>query len=268
MTQTITSKLTDVQKKFWTQNSYLHIPGLFKDRVNEMSQWIDDMSKWEQSINKWMCYYEMDRPEQLSRIENFIPYHPGMKDIFTGDTIINLISELMGEQAVLYKERINFKSPGGGPHAAHQDGVAYEQGKNAAFDPDINPYLSILISIDEATEQNGCLQVVPEWPVENLDILPMESPFPDRPDYMKIKQDLEDELTWRKLPTQPGDALIFTERLPHRSEPNLSDLTRRIIYGVYNPLSAGDKREQYYLDKRKNPNDPRYMVGNPHAKVE
>lgn len=265
MTQTITTKLTESQKKFWSENSYLHIPGLFRDRVKEMGKWMDEISNWEQGLDQWLCYYEMDNPSQLSRIENFIPYHQGMKEVFTGPTVVDLISELMGEQAILYKERINFKSPGGGPHAAHQDGVAYEQGENAAFDPNIKPYLSILVSIDEATEENGCLQVVPDWPVDHLEILPMEAPFPDRPDYMKIKQTVEDKLTWQKLPTKPGDALVFTERLPHRSEPNLSDKTRRIMYGVYNPISDGDKREKYYKDKRKNPNDPRYMVGNPHA---
>ncbi|MEP1781812.1 hypothetical protein, partial [Reichenbachiella sp.] len=118
MTQTITTKLADSQLKFWKENSYVHIPGLFKDRVDQMSGWIDEISTWKPSMDQWMCYYEMDNPEQLSRIENFIPYHAGMKEIFTGDTIVSLISELMNEQAVLYKERINFKSPGGGPHAA------------------------------------------------------------------------------------------------------------------------------------------------------
>lgn len=265
MPQAITKTLTKEQLTFWNEHSYIHIPGLFKERADEMSQWIDEISDWEPSMNQWMCYYEMDNPEQLSRIENFIPYHGGMKEVFTGSTIINLITELMGEQAILYKERINFKSPGGGPHAAHQDGVAYEQGANAAFDPEIKPYLSILVSVDEATEENGCLQVVPNWPLDSLEIIPMEAPYPDKPHYMKMKQSIEDSLTWKKLPTQPGDALIFTERLPHRSEPNHSDKTRRIIYGVYNPLSDGDKREKYYADKRQNPNDARYMVGNPHA---
>lgn len=266
MTQVNTQLLTEEQVKFWKKNSYIHIPGLFKERINELSHWIEEISNWKPDFDKWMSYYEMDNPSQLSRIENFIPYHEGMKEIFTGQTIINLISELMREPAILYKERINFKSPGGGPHAAHQDGVAYEQGENSAFDPNITPYLSILVSVDEATKENGCLQVVPNWPLDSLEIIPMEAPFPERPEYMKIKQSIEDSLTWKKLPTKPGDALIFTERLPHRSEPNLSDKTRRIIYGVYNPLSdGGDKREKYYADKRKNPNDARYMVGNPHA---
>ena len=265
VSQVTTKTLTENQLKFWRGHSYLHIPGLFKERAHEMSSWIDEISKWGSNMEKWMCYYEMDNPDQLSRVENFIPYHKGMEEVFTGPTIIDLITELMGEEAVLYKERINFKSTGGGPHAAHQDGVAYEQGANTAFDPSIKPYLSILVSVDEATEENGCLQVVPNWPLDSLEIIPMEAPYPDKPYYMKMEKSVEDSLTWKKIPTQPGDALIFTERLPHRSEPNLSDKTRRIIYGVYNPLSDGDKREQYYADKRKNPNDARYMLGNPHA---
>lgn len=266
MSQTVTKKLTEEQIQFWKENSYVHIPGLFSEKVGELSEWIEEIANWGSNMEQWMCYYEMDNPSQLSRVENFVPYHEGLKEIFTGPVVIDLISELMDEQAILYKERINFKSPGGGPHAAHQDGVAYEQGTNASFDPNIKPYLSILVSVDEATEENGCLQVVPNWPLDNLEILQMEAPYPDKPSYMKIKQSIEDELTWKKLPTKPGDALIFTERLPHRSEPNFSDKTRRIIYGVYNPLSdGGDKRAKYYEDKRRNPNDARYMVGNPHA---
>lgn len=39
-----------------------------------------------------------------------------------------VVSSLMGEKAVLYKDPINFKLLGGGAHAAHQDGVACESG--------------------------------------------------------------------------------------------------------------------------------------------
>jgi len=257
--------LTESQIQFWKENSYLHISGLLANQADDLSNWVNEVSQWETRMDKWMCYFEMNNPSQLSRIENFLPYHKQLSDVLTGERIVGLVSSLMGEKAILYKERINFKSPKGGPHAAHQDGVAYEQGANDSFDSSVKPYISILISVDEATEDNGCLQIVPDWPLDDLNILPMEAPFPDKPHYMKIKQSVEDELTWKKLPTKPGDVLFFSERLPHRSAPNLSNKTRRIIYGVYNPLSIGDKRIKYYKDKRKNPNDARYMVGNRHA---
>ena len=229
---------------------------------------VDEVASWKDDYSKWLRFYEMDDPAKLSRVENFIPYHEGLKEILNGQKMVNLVSELMGTEAVLYKERINFKYPNGGAHSAHQDGVAYEQGMKLQFDPDSAPYISFLISIDKATESNGCLEAVPDWPVEKLDILPMEQPYPEHPNFSKISQEVEDSLEWIKLPTEPGDVIFFTERLPHRSQKNLSDTSRRILYGVYNPLSEGDKREEYFAAKKSNINDKRYMVGNPHAPVK
>ena len=228
---------------------------------------VDQVASWGNDYSKWLNFYEMDDPTKLSRVENFVPYHPELREILTGNQMVDMVSELMGTPALLYKERINYKFPGGGAHSAHQDGVAYEQGMAEQFDPDSIPYISFLISIDHATEENGCLQVVPDWPVSKLDILPMETPDPDHPAFSKISQKVEDDLTWVKLPTEPGDVIFFTERLPHRSERNRSENKRRILYGVFNPASEGDKHSAYFEQKRKNINSKRYMVGNPHAPV-
>ena len=230
-----------------------------------ISSWVEEVKNWKDDNSKWLSSYEMDDPTKLSRRENVIPYHSGLANLLAGDRMINIINDIIGVPTYLYKERINFKLPGGGPHAAHQDGVAYEYGGKERFDPEIVPYISILLSVDKATTENGCLEIVPNWSTDNLDILPMEAPIPEKPYYTKMKQSVEDELEWKKIPTNPGDVLIFTERLPHRSEPNSSDKTRTILYGVYNPASEGAKREAYYDTKKQNPNDARYMVGNPHA---
>ena len=53
-------------------------------------------------------------------------------------------------------------------------------------------------------------------------------------------------------PTKPGDVIFFDSFAPHRSEPNLSDKPRRLMYVTYNRLSEGDHRVQYYADKREN----------------
>lgn len=202
---------------------------------------------------------------KLSRIENFVPYHEGLADVLLNDNLLHLVSELMGESAILYKDRINFKPPGGGAHSAHQDGVAYESGNLGSFKSDVVPYISILICVDPASTENGCFEVLQYWPIDDLTILPMERPDPKHPNFSKICQDVEDRLTWVPIETNPGDLILFTERLPHRSAINNSSDERRILYGVYNPESEGDKREQYFDEKRRNINDARYMVGNPHA---
>jgi hypothetical protein len=257
--------LTTQQRDFWNANSYLVFRGFLADQAGNLTRWVDEISQWPDDFSRWLKFYEMDDPSKLSRLENFVPYHPGMAKVLLSGPLVDLISDLMGERAVLYKERINFKPPGGGAHAAHQDGVAYESGNLAKFNPDVAPYVSMLIGVDRATLDNGCLQVVPNWPVSKLDILRMERPNPKHPAFSKIAQSIEDSLEWVPIETAPGDLLLFTERLPHRSTANHSSHSRRILYGVYNPASDGDRREKYYADKRLNINDARYMVGNPHA---
>ncbi len=258
-------KLTIEQKKFWEQHSYIVFKGLFADKVQDISKWIGEISSWPEDMSKWLSFYEMNDPTKLSRIENFIPYHPHLASIINGEEVLSIVEELMLEKPVLYKERINFKPPRGGAHAAHQDGVAYESGALGQFDQDIVPYISVLISVDAATKSNGCFEVVEPWDIQNMNILPMEKPYAHAPNFSKIAQSVEDDLNWIQLETQPGDVIFFTERLPHRSKPNNSKKSRRILYGVYNPVKEGDKREKYYADKRSNINDARYMVGNPHA---
>lgn len=257
--------LTREQKDHWNAQSYLVFRGFFRDQAETLSRWVDEVAAWPDDFSRWLKFYEMDEPTKLSRIENFVPYHPGLAGLLLSGPMVDVISALMGERAHLYKDRINFKPPGGGAHAAHQDGVAYESGSLARFPPDVTPYVSILIGVDEATRENGCLQVVPGWPLTKLDILRMERPYPQHPTFSKIAQSIEDSLEWVPLETAPGDVILFTERLPHRSTANHSNRGRRILYGVYNPASDGDRRETYYADKRRNINDPRYMVGNPHA---
>jgi 2-aminoethylphosphonate dioxygenase len=260
-------ELTKEQINFWKANSYIFVPGLFASQVDDISRWVDEVASWEdERQQKWLTFREKDKSTQLSRRENFVPYHEGLAGVLNGEPILGIVTQLMGEKALLYKDRLNFKYPGGGPHWAHQDGVAYEQGENARFDPEISPYSSVLICVDRMDDSNGCLQVV-SWPYDKLDILPME-PLLDRPDIRKIKQEIEDELDWTPVIANPGDALFFTERVPHRSGPNMSTKSRRNLYGVYNPASLGDKRAQYFSEKKADPNNPRYLVANPHAPVK
>lgn len=258
-------EFTNEHIEFWKSHSYLHLRGFYSEYCTRLGQWVDDVGAWPRDPSRWMRYYERDKPSQLSRIENFIPYHRNLAEILGGKVTLDLISKLLGEPALLYKERINFKYPGGGAHEAHQDGVAYEKGGDQKFDPLVLPYISILISVDQATSENGCLEIVPHWSLNRLEILPMEAPIPSMPQYTKMAQQVEHSLEWKKIPTEPGDVILFTERLPHRSSANLSSTTRRVLYGVYNPQSEGDLREAYYERKRKNLDDPRYLVGNPHA---
>ncbi len=260
--------ISDKEWHFWKNNSYLVVKGLFKEEVPLMSEKVDELAKKDGNNHPWLCFHEMDRPEQLSRIEHFCPFIPELDNILRGEKILHIINRLMGEAGVLYKDRINFKYPEGGAHSAHQDGVAYESSNQTYFDDSTPPFISIFISVDPANQENGCLELAPHWALDNLSILPMEKPRADHPNFSKIADDIESSIDWISIETEPGDVIFFTERIPHRSKPNQSQKSRRILYGVYNPMQLGDKRMKYFEEKKKNINDARYMVGNPHAPVK
>ena len=77
---------------------------------------------------KYMKYFEQSLAQTdkriLSRIENFVPYHAAFSRLVMGPKMLTAVSELLAEPAVLFKDKINLKLPGGDGFKAHQD-VSY-----------------------------------------------------------------------------------------------------------------------------------------------
>jgi hypothetical protein len=218
----------------WKTNGYLKIPSFFsEEEVDALQTWVSDISCWKPTPDKWMHHYESTpNGPRLSRSENFVPYHTGMKATVTGGKVLGIVSGLMGEQAVLYKEKINYKYPGGGGYAAHQDAPAYEF---------IDYHITCLISVDPATRESGCLYFSPGRHLEGFIALDEKG---------CVAPETASTMPWVAVPTNPGDILLFGSYIPHKSPTNRSDQPRRIIYLTYNAHSQGDWREQYYADKR------------------
>ena len=228
------SHLNPVLQKDWKNNGYLKIPAFFSAaEVNDLQGWASEISGWESTPDKWMHHYE-STPDgaRLSRSENFVPYHTGMKDTVTGGKVLDVVSELMEEPAVLYKEKINYKYPGGGGYAAHQDAPAYEF---------VNYHITCLISVDSATPESGCLYFASGRHQEGFIALDEKG---------CVAPETALTMEWVAVPTDPGDILLFGSYIPHKSPTNRSNQPRRIIYLTYNANSQGDWREQYYADKR------------------
>ena len=130
---------------------------------------------------------------------------------------------LLGEPAVLYKEKVNYKAPGGAGYSAHQDAPAY---------PLIDTHVSAMIAVDAADETNGCLEVVSGVHRERL-------PMDERG---CLTAATIAGFTWEPLPVPAGATLWFHSLTPHRSGPNPSSRPRRALYPTYNAASEGDLR--------------------------
>ncbi|MEM8707137.1 MAG: phytanoyl-CoA dioxygenase family protein [Actinomycetota bacterium] len=168
----------------------------------------------------------------VTRAENLVPNHDGFRAMATAGAVVEAVGQLFDEPALLYKEKVNFKQPGGAGFAPHQDATAYK------FADD---HVTVMVAIDEATTANGCLEMVAG---HHHDLLPTDGDG-------CIDPTAADSLPWRPVELAPGELLAFTSRTPHRSAPNTSDQPRRALFLTYNRASAGDHRAAYYADKRR-----------------
>src|SRR5699024_10188700 len=91
----------------------------------QINHWVDEVQAYPDAPGKYQRYYEdsLLAPGYplLNRMENFSPYHEGFAQLFHKSKLEEAVSELFGEPAVLFKEKINFKLPGADGFKPHQD---------------------------------------------------------------------------------------------------------------------------------------------------
>ena len=225
------------QLAFWRTHGYLKIDGhLDAAECAQLSSWVDDLERRPETAGKWLKYFERSGTgaRQLCRVENFIQYHDGFDRLINGPRTLAMVSALFGEPAALFKEKINYKLPGGAGFAPHQDAPAFTSFKQSL-------HITLMISVDATTVANGCLEVAPHPGGSTL--------LPTAPD-LTIDPHVTRALVWSPITTQPGDLLFFDSYLPHRSGPNGTSSPRRALYLTYNKAAEGNVRENYYREKR------------------
>lgn len=231
--------LDEAQRARFKRDGFLLVPGFFGlKEMAEIIRWTDEVTAWPEAPGRHMVYYEDSLIESgrrvVQRVEDLTPYHSGFHRLYSQGRLWQAVSELLGESAILFKDKINYKRPGGDGFKAHQD-------SQAGWDDYADFFVTALVSIDAATERNGCLEMAAGWH--------------DRGLVGELWRPLDEIQTagmhFVACPTEPGDAIFFDCYAPHRSAPNLTEEQRRVLYVTYNRASAGDQRARYFADKRK-----------------
>jgi len=70
------------------------------------------------------------------------------------------------------------------------------------------------------------------------------------PEYGPLEEEEAREMYFEPKVARAGDLLIFNACAPHRSGPNRSGHSRRVVYFTYNRRDEGDHRQAYFADKR------------------
>jgi hypothetical protein len=169
--------------------------------------------------------------------------HPG-DDIYgmisRGRRLVDSMEKLLGGEVYHYHSKMNMKEPRvGGAWAWHQDyGYWYQNGC-------LFPYMaSVMIAVDPATRENGCLQVIRQSHLMGrIDhVLTGDQAGADNE---RVNAALERlELVYAEM--QAGDAVFFHGNLLHRSDQNRSEKPRWVLICCYNAARNDPYRDHHH----------------------
>jgi len=207
-------------------------------KIDQIVSWVNEVQDYPEVPGKHMMYFEKSLLDSetrlLQRMENVYEYHDGFHELFDSDRVKGVVSDLFRESAVLFKDKINFKLPGGGGFDWHQD----QQAGWWVYAP---IFITALICIDPVTADNGPLELSSGQHKQGL----------IGKEWEPLNDNNMEGMKFEPVMLEPGDMVFFDSFVPHGSGPNMTDQPRRVLYITYNKLSDGDHRKQYYADKRK-----------------
>jgi len=148
--------------------------------------------------------------------------------------LLDRAGSLYGERAHLFKDKLIYKPPGAKGYALHQDYISWDSFPET--------FVTAIVAIDPCDASNGATEVFPGAHKRGL--------IGERDGkYHPLRDDQVDLSTGVVLTLEPGDVAIFNGYLPHRSGPNRSDRSRRLLYVSYNAdRDGGEQRKAHYAE--------------------
>lgn len=182
--------------------------------------------RWQNCVTTGECRFDCFDP--------VIDISPVCARIARDPRLIEIVSALYGEPARLFKDKLIFKPPGAEGYAMHQDYIAWPSFPRT--------FITAIVAIDLSDANNGATEVFPGYHLRG-------SLVPEDGMYHEVPLELIDLSKGVMLDLKPGDVAVFSGFTPHRSAPNRSSESRRLLYLSYNADSeGGDQRDAHYRE--------------------
>jgi ectoine hydroxylase-related dioxygenase (phytanoyl-CoA dioxygenase family) len=228
--------LTASQRDFFFREGYLVLDRLFSDddlqpAIDDINRAVDEkVAELVQSGDLSRSYAEYDFEHRLAEISretdrvalslwNGVLHGPGFFRLITNPKLLDVAESLCGEELIassVYRLR---------PKIPHYDygGVPWHQ-DSACFEPccDHSLVLTVWIPLVDTNQENGCLWVIPR--VHTAAVLP-HRPAEGKA-YLEIVAASLPEGPHGCCPVAKGGALLLTNRTPHGSFENRTELVR------------------------------------------
>ena len=246
-------------KKEYKEKGFLKIENFFKK--NEILFVRENIKKNIKNNDKNHYFYheKIGKKKVLRRIEKISEYSKDAKKIILSEKIIKIIKQLTRKNYKLFKEKLNFKYPGGEGFKPHIDGhFLWKDEKKKLRDgwkEYSNDFLSIVIPLEKVNKKNGCLELSS---IKNTNKI--GSNFNEITSNIikytpNIKKSFLKKFKWTPIEMNIGDILIFNWKCAHKSKKNHSSNSRMIFYATfYESNKTKNVKEKYYIDKKKSLN--------------
>jgi hypothetical protein len=230
--------LTPAEIRHYYEQGFLVLRGVFApaevalasmeaERLHDRRDLIDTANircRWKNHCETGECLFECFDP-----VADLSPFFAGMS---SDPRLLNVVADLYGEPALPFKEKLIFKPPGALGYDLHQDYIGWKNFPRT--------FVTAAVAIDPSGPGNGCTEVFPG--VHKRGYL-----SPEDGDYHPVPDAAMDGASAVPLELAPGDVAIFGCFTPHRSGPNRSAGSRRLLYASYNADSdGGDRRDAHY----------------------
>jgi hypothetical protein len=209
-----------------TVDTLVHRSVLTAADVRALDECARAVEAWPIGSHVWGHYAEMtDQGPAVCRTENVSACAPVVAALVDGP-LRALATEHLGEPAADFKDKVNYKQPGGAGFRPHQDAVAY---------PGVARVVSLLLALDDCTHMSGCL-----WLAPGVDgVLPVD-------DRGVVRDDVCASLEWAPAELAAGDLVCIDGFAPHYSDANQTAAARRVLVASYTTERSGYTRAHYY----------------------
>jgi ectoine hydroxylase-related dioxygenase (phytanoyl-CoA dioxygenase family) len=230
----MSEKLSPEQVEFFEANGYLILRSLLSQEIlTELHGAIEQITAEELPKDKSSTRLEwepelVDGRPVVRRIYQPIDQHPAFKELAMSNSILDRVECLLGPNLCFHHSKLNMK-PG-------RVGSVVEWHQDLAYFPHTNTdILACLIYLDDATEENGCLQIVPRQHKSGLLNHARDGLFRGK---------ITDDFPKPGMPSvvaceAPAGSVIFMHCMtPHSSLPNRSKKSRRTLIYEYRAADA------------------------------
>ena len=195
-----------------------------------LQEWALEIEAWPSGSHIWGHYAERTPVgPRICRTENVSACHDGIASLVSG-VLQRRAEAALDEPAIAFKDKLNYKQPGGAGYSTHQDQLAY---------PGVDRVVSILVAIDDCRVESGCL-----WLADGVnDLLPVD-------ERGVVREEIASTLTWFPAELAAGDAVLIDGLAPHYSEANSTEASRRVFIASYAPARERYDRTRYYGERR------------------